>query len=84
MTQIKLPPINPGQFTKLHEIDTTALPRGMPHVPVRELIDQQREMMDGISNFYRDETSVMRPEHHPAFERTLRWLEQHCTKDATA
>jgi len=71
-------------LAKLHGIDTAALPGGMTHVPARELIDQQREMMDGISNFYRDETPVARSEHHPAFELTLHWLEQNCPRDATA
>ncbi|RLA45345.1 MAG: phosphotransferase family protein [Gammaproteobacteria bacterium] len=71
-------------LAKLHGIDSTTLPRGMVQVSARELIAQQREMMDGISDYYRDETAVARPEYHPAFELTLRWLEQHCPKDATA
>ena len=66
----------------LHAIDPAVLPAGMVRMPVRELINYYRDLMDGISDFYRDETPVARPEYHPAFELTFRWLEQNLPEDA--
>ncbi|MBV1932575.1 MAG: phosphotransferase family protein [Porticoccaceae bacterium] len=71
-------------LAKLHGINPATLPSAMVQVSARELIAQQREMMDGISDYYRHETALGRPEYHPAFELTFRWLEQHCPKDAMA
>ncbi len=71
-------------LAKFHGINPATLPGAMVQVSARRLIAQQREMMDGISDYYHHETALGRPEYHPAFELTLRWLEQHCPKDATA
>jgi aminoglycoside phosphotransferase (APT) family kinase protein len=68
----------------LHAVDPATLPKGMVQMPVDSLIAYYRELMDGISDFYRDETTVARPELHPAFELTFRWLEQNCPKDVPA
>jgi aminoglycoside phosphotransferase (APT) family kinase protein len=51
-------------------------------MPVRALIAYYRELMDGISDYYRNETRVGRAEYHPAFELAFRWLEQHCPADS--
>jgi len=68
----------------LHAIDTARLPAGLTRMPVRALLAYYRDLLDGISDFYRDGTSVARPEYHPAFELAFRWLEQHCPDDAPA
>ena len=71
-------------LAKLHAVDPAVLPTSLVQVPAREIIAQHREMMDGISDFYRHETPVGRPEFHPAFELTFRWLEQNCPDDVPA
>jgi aminoglycoside phosphotransferase (APT) family kinase protein len=68
----------------LHAIDTARLPAGLTRMPVRALLAYYRDLLDGISDFYRDQTAVRRPEYHPAFELAFRWLEQHCPDDAPA
>jgi len=62
----------------LHAIDPARLPAGLSHMPVRALLGYYRELLDGISAFYRDETPVRRPQYHPAFELAFRWLEERC------
>lgn len=66
----------------LHAVDAASLPKGLVQMPVQELIKYYRDLMDGISDYYRDETAVARPEYHPAFELTFRWLEKNLPKDA--
>lgn len=66
----------------LHAIDTPSLPAGLSRMPVRALLAYYRELLDGISAFYRDETPVGRPQYHPAFELAFRWLEERCPDDA--
>lgn len=66
----------------LHAIPVARLPAGLVHMPVRAMIGYYRELMDGISDFYRTETRVARAEYHPAFELAFRWLDQHCPPDA--
>lgn len=68
-------------LARLHAIDIDKLPAGLVHMPVRALIAYYRELMDGISAYYRTETSVGRAEYHPAFELAFRWLEQNCPPD---
>jgi len=62
----------------LHAIDPARLPAGLSRMPVRALLGYYRELLDGISAFYRDETPVRRPQYHPAFELAFRWLEERC------
>jgi aminoglycoside phosphotransferase (APT) family kinase protein len=62
----------------LHAIDTAKLPAGLSRMPPRALLGYYRELLDGLSAFYRDETPVGRPEYHPAFELAFRWLEERC------
>lgn len=69
-------------LARLHRVDPAQLPKGLVQMPVAALIEYYRDLMDGISHFYRDETAVARPEFHPAFELTFRWLEQHCPTEA--
>ena len=66
----------------LHAIDPARLPAGLSNMPVRALLAYYRDLLDGISAFYRDETSVGRAQYHPAFELAFRWLEERCPDDA--
>src|SRR5690606_26761834 len=66
----------------LHRIDRARLPAGLCGMPPRALLAYYRELLDGISAFYRDETAVGRPQYHPAFELAFRWLEERCPDDA--
>ncbi|HCO61586.1 MAG TPA: phosphotransferase family protein [Porticoccaceae bacterium] len=66
----------------LHAVEPASLPKGLVQMPIQDLIKYYRDLMDGISDYYRDETAVARPEYHPAFELTFRWLEQNLPKDA--
>ena len=69
-------------LARLHAIKPTQLPEAMVHATAQDVLAYHREMLDGISDFYCYETPQGRPEYHPAFELALRWLEQHCPKDA--
>lgn len=72
-----------GQIlARLHSVDAHTLPKGLVAMPVSGLITYYRELLDGISEYYRKETGVARAEYHPAFELTFRWLEQHCPKNS--
>lgn len=66
----------------LHVVDPSTLPKNLVQMPAQALIAYYRELLDGISEFYRENTKVGRPEYHPAFELTFRWLEQNLPKDA--
>lgn len=66
----------------LHAIAPEKLPAGLSNMPVRALLGYYRELLGGISAFYRDETPVGRPQYHPAFELAFRWLEERCPDDA--
>jgi len=66
----------------LHAVDPVTLPKNLVQMPVQPLVAYYRELLDGISEYYRDNTKVGRPEYHPAFELTFRWLEQNMPKDA--
>ena len=66
----------------LHAVNPLSLPKHLVKMPVQPLIAYYRELLDGISAFYRDNTKVGRPEYHPAFELTFRWLEQNIPKNA--
>ena len=72
-----------GQIlARLHSIDTGTLPAGLIKTPVAELIAYYRDLLDNLGRYYRDETTVGRAEHHPAFELTFRWLERNYPKEA--
>ncbi len=70
-----------GQIlARLHAVDVNTLPQGLVQMPVDQLISYYRELLDGISEFYRTETAVGRGEYHPAFELAFRWLERNIPK----
>lgn len=73
-----------GQIlARLHAVDVNTLPHGLVQMPVDQLISYYRELLDGISEFYRKQTAAGRGEYHPAFELAFRWLQQHCPKQRT-
>lgn len=66
----------------LHAVAPSTLPNDLVQMPVQALIAYYRQLLDGISEFYKNETSVARAEYHPAFELAFRWLEDNCPKEA--